>query len=190
MPSGRVPWSSGKRSARTRACDTGVPYGGHQEGTKMSKTVRKIAGALVIAGISACAGVIMIGTALAAPAGQPKAIPHPVDGYWGYNCTICHGVMDGMVPTGEGHMGLTRGDCTTCHAAGSAPAPAAAPAPASAPVEAAPAPAPASAEEAPVAAPAPVAPASAPAPAPAEPALPADHAGRPSSSCVMCHPGR
>lgn len=146
----------------------------------MSRTVRRIVGALVVTGITACAGAIMVGTALAAPFAA-KTIPHSVDGYWGYNCTICHQVYGGMVAMGPSHGGYTSSDCMTCHTAG-APAPAAAPAPAPA--------APAPADAAPAPAPAPAAAPAAPAAAPAEPALPADHAGRPASSCAMCHPGR
>ena len=96
----------------------------------MSKKVtRRIVGTLVIASISACAGLIVIGTALAAPSGPAKAVPHSVAGYWGYNCTICHEPFGGMVPTEADHIGRTRDTCMTCHdSAPAAPAAIAAPA--------------------------------------------------------------
>jgi len=160
----------------------------------MSKKVtRRIVGTLVIASISACAGLIVIGTALAAPSGPAKAVPHSVAGYWGYNCTICHEPFGGMVPTEADHIGRTRDTCMTCH--DSAPAAPAADQPAADQADAAPAPqdiaapeqAQADAAPAPAAAPAPPAPASAPAAASADGASKVTHAVAGRENCLMCH---
>lgn len=148
---------------------------------------------------AACHGITWVYAGLDAPAisemvapprtpssGEAKPVPHPVTA--DSDCTICHG-PEGVHPYPESHASFDRTMCTQCHVTGQQAAPAA----------------PAATAEAPT----PETEATKPATIGGPPAVPhplqgrenclmchgeadvkpypADHAGRPVTSCVNCH---
>ncbi len=76
-------------------------------------------GIAVAAGVMACSLALLIGqTALAAPTQQGAApVPHSLDGYYGYNCRVCHQPLGGMVAAPADHAGRSSSSCLSCHPA-------------------------------------------------------------------------
>lgn len=142
----------------------------------------------VYAGLDAPAISKLVAPPKAPSAGEARPVPHPVTE--DSDCTICHG-PEGVHPYPESHASFDRSMCTQCHVTREAPAPAGA--------------APAATTETSV----PATEATEPAAAGGPPAIPhplqgrdnclmchgegglkpypADHAGRPVTSCTNCH---